>query len=193
MSIAALLLSLAAAQDAPAAAEAASACPFSAGVRLTLWLGDYSFESRSTTEDVELDAVALAAGELYGVLDLSPEWAVELGVETALSDHVSAFSGALSGLYRLDFLGEDVKTYLKAGLVAGGFDLDDAPGDFETSVGVQGGAGGGIALSPSLSLNVEAKLRYLEYDFDEDANFVETDRSIGGVSFGLSAGLSLRF
>ena len=164
-----------------------------AGARLSLWLGNFEFEARTAAGEVTLDESVVPAAELYGVLDLDETWSVELGLEALLTTHANAFNVALSARYKLDLLGDAWTTYAKAGVLAGTVDLDDAPGDFEPGFGVQGGLGADYALSPSLSLNLELKLRYLEYEFDEDPNFLKIDGSIGGFGVGVSAGIDLRF
>lgn len=168
-------------------------CPFQAGFRIALWLGELSFEGETATEEVVLDETAWAAAEVFGRLDLGSAWALEVGVETPLVAHVNAVTGSISALYYLNLLGEDLRTYLRLGVAVGTFDVDEAPGDFNIGVGLHAGAGIDLALGESLSLNLEARVRMIDYPFDEEAGAIRFHAEARDFGFGLLAGFSYRF
>lgn len=81
-----------------------------------------------------------------------------------------------------------VKPYLKAGLITSDFDVDDAVGSFERTLGFEGGVG--VALFGDSPFSFEVEALYRDLDFKYDHSWRDYFRGVGKGSANL-AGVSL--
>ena len=81
-------------------------------------------------------------------------------------------------------------------MLFGSYEMDDVPGDFDSSVGFEGGLEIRFPLSDETSgagLTLAILGRKIEFDFEPDAAATAYDDSIGGMGVRIVAGLEYRF
>lgn len=124
---------------------------------------------------------------------LSEKWIIEAIIEKDLTEHIDIWQFSLGPKYRFR-KNDSTMPYARAGLVLGSLKWDDAPGDFDTGIGLEGGVGVDFIKS-KLQFGLEATYRYLQYGYNKPsgAEYTVTDDSLDMSGLVFSGMFSYRF
>ena len=183
-------------QEAPA--EASDETGVTIGVQFDVWAADFGFQFMTLEERTRISVNALIGADLFGRYDIpDTDYGVQLDVEVAAGYDYTAFVVGLGGVYYAnDLLEEPWGVRARGSVLYGIIDEDEVPGDFDNAFGFELGAGVDLALDDrveGLSLNLDLMARFLEFDFDEDSNVIDSDSEVGGFGARLLVGFNYKF
>lgn len=168
-------------------------------VRVGAWTGrDFKFEAIRTDgkQATSNQQTFFSAGAMVG-MEFYDHFRVMISGEADIASKITAeVGGAYIGWHQRpkERYGKGVpdEATVYAGAVFGKIDVHEPEfGEFDRGVGFAGGIDFGWQLSPKWSVDLIGEYRYLKFDYKLDVS--EGDKSIGGNSFWIGMGLTLRF
>lgn len=170
-----------------------------AAVRMGVWGGrDFSFDAIRTDgkQATSKQEAFFSANAMVG-MEFYDHFRVMLSAEGDIASQITAeIGGAYVGWHQRpkERYGKGVpdEATVYAGALFGKIDVHEPDfGEFKRGIGFAGGIDFGWQLSSKWSVDFLAEYRYLKFDYKLDVT--EGDNSIGGNTFWIALGLSLRF
>ncbi len=171
---------------------------FSVGVKSSYFLASDTKDFKiKRTDGGDQYSWSIKSPKVYNSLlsnyQINPTISIEAGIERAFFTKLDIWHLTMGPKFEFKKIGM-LTPYAKGSLVMGHMKWDDAPGDFDTAWGWEGGFGVSFSRS-NIQFGLETSYRAITYDYNRpsDNDVTATDNQIDFSGFALSATMRYRF
>ena len=161
-------------------------------IRLATNASDFVISSSGNLETWTFGNSWLLAGIVAGH-QLTEKWVLEASFEKDLMPELDLWDLSIGAKYQFEPI-DLLVPFVRAGIVIGQFEWDEAPGNFDKSIGLDGGIGFSVTKS-NLQFGIESSYRLMKYKYNPPPGneYDASDDFIDVSGFALSATLSYLF